>query len=113
MSMKHAPPDVLPYASDNTTDVLVQVKPRLRKRISAFADYTSMHGPAHVKRVRTALHKTFWIAFLLTALVGLLYQITSLVTHYQSKPYAVLLDTKFDRTIKFPAVTICNSNPYR
>lgn len=104
-------PEVYPFELEGAEQV--PHKPHIRHRISAFADYTSMHGPAHVKRVHTTAHKLLWVLFLFSATSGLLYQIIQLVIKYRSNLFAVLVDVRFDRTIRFPAVTVCNSNAYR
>ena len=86
---------------------------KVRTRLSEFADYTTTHGLGHIKRVEHPLHKIFWIVCLLVSVSYFGYQVVTLVTRYRSKDYTVLIDVKFDRQLKFPAVTLCNLNPIR
>ena len=110
---KHPHPDVYPVVMEFEDNLSALVKPRYRYRISKFVDYTSMHGPAHIKRVHAWPHKLLWIVILLSAVGVLLYQIIVLTMKYRENPYVVLTDTRFDRRLKFPVVTLCNINAYR
>ena len=88
-------------------------RPRFRRRASAFADYTSTHGLPHIKRVSNHAHKAFWFVAYLAMVGGLLYQIITVTEKFLSNPYTVLVEVKFERSLAFPAVTICNANSIR
>ena len=81
--------------------------------LSEFCDYTSTHGPNHIKRVGPAFGKALWgIVTSLFSLV-LIWQITLLFMRFINFEYNVLIDVQFDRQLLFPAITICNLNAFR
>ena len=78
-----------------------------------FCDYTSTHGPSHVKRVGNCCGKLVWLFTILIFTGILLWQLLILIGDYISYDYNVLLEVKLKKMLPFPAVTFCNMNPYR
>ena len=78
-----------------------------------FCDYTSTAGPNHIKRAAERVGKIIWTIITLGFAAVLIWQISLLFIKFFNFPYNVKLDVKYDSDIQFPAVTICNLNPYR
>ncbi|CAD6189857.1 unnamed protein product [Caenorhabditis auriculariae] len=78
-----------------------------------FSDITTLHGPKRIfygKKWST----WFWILITMFAVVMLIYQISSLVSIYASRP--TLSQVSFlisEDGLDFPIVTICNFNPIK
>jgi len=85
----------------------------LRKLFDNFMDYTSSHGFAHIKRVNNRPGKMIWLILTLLGIGVAMYHAYKVIEQYTRYDYNTLLDIKFDANITFPAVTICNLNPYR
>ena len=81
--------------------------------LSDFCDYTSTHGPSHVKRVGNIFGKLVWLFAILTFTGILAWQLVILISDFKRSEYNVLLEVRYDKSLPFPAVTICNLNPYR
>lgn len=78
-----------------------------------FSDYTSTHGPNHVKRVRPLVGKIIWLVIGIIFLGLLLWQISLLFIKLLHWDFNVLIDVKYETQLRFPAVTLCNENPFR
>ena len=72
---------------------------------------SSAHGLPNVQRSKTILSKTIWSMLFLGSVTALLIQVITLSNTFFEYNYTVSLDVKFDRSLHFPAVTICNYNP--
>ncbi|ELU07696.1 hypothetical protein CAPTEDRAFT_189071 [Capitella teleta] len=83
------------------------------KELSTFLDFTSAHGLPHVRRVKHKIAKAVWAILCLVSIGTLIFEVYIIVGKFVGRPVNVLVEIKFDRTIQYPAVTICNLNPYR
>ncbi|ELT93095.1 hypothetical protein CAPTEDRAFT_166424 [Capitella teleta] len=77
-----------------------------------FCDYSSTHGPNHIKRSARFLGKVIWTVITLIFTAILLWQITELFIKFLKFDVNVLIDIKYEKDLKFPAVTVCNLNPF-
>jgi hypothetical protein len=97
------------------------IKPSLksfieRPSLSILADYmltTATHGLRNIGGAYTKLHRAFWIITFLAAFGLMLYFVTSCVLQYVAYPTQTSIEIEADRDMAFPAVTVCNSNPYK
>lgn len=108
--VEKAPPS---YDKTMQGDTPSEIRFALLRELSTFCDYTSAHGFPHIKRAKAKLGKAIWALLCITFIVILIFEIYSIIDKYLKKPHNVLVEMKFDRTLAFPAVTICNLNPYR
>ena len=58
-------------------------------------------------------HRLLWIVALLGMLGWMCYQIASRIDEFIHKPISVNIEFINNKTMKFPAVSICNTNMYR
>ena len=54
-----------------------------------------------------------WLLLVLTGLALFLYQMTTAIIYYHSYPVSVNVKINYNKSIRFPAVTICNQNGFR
>ena len=114
VSKTHLTPVGTPHVYNGTRGLESEKEPSSPSgELSEFCEWTSTHGPNHIKRVQTTPGKVAWslVTFIFSCL--LVWQISLLFIKFISREYNVLMDVKFDRSQAFPAVTICNLNAYR
>ena len=59
------------------------------------------------------LFRVLWLLLLLLGLGFFVYQMYKAISYYRSWPVSVNIDIKYNDTIQFPAVTLCNQNAFR
>jgi hypothetical protein len=95
----------------------MQPKPFVeQRRRSIVADYllsASTHGLRSVGRVYSACNRFFWIVIFTIAFGLMLVFVVSTIVEYYSYPTQTSTEIHLDRKMPFPAVTVCNANPYR
>jgi len=57
--------------------------------------------------------RLIWLVIILFACAYFSYLVTFMFIHWMSHPKNVNVDFKFNASLPFPAVTICNESPYR
>ena len=83
--------------------------------LSKFADETSMHGLSNVFKTKSKSRKVIWVLFLVSALSASLFYIITRLSDYLSYSASSTSRDQYDNiehTLPFPAVTICNNNPF-
>ena len=73
---------------------------------------STIHGIGQFFRAEHTIIKIMWICFGLGALGYLIYLITTSIIEYNKHEVRVEISRKFDLPATFPAVTICNINPF-
>ncbi|KAL9988147.1 hypothetical protein ACROYT_G002555 [Oculina patagonica] len=89
---------------------MVNNKRSLRALLHEFAETTSAHGVGRIASSESVVWRLFWVLVTLTGCGMVIYQGILLVNTYQKKPVKSNIDVTYKRTIRFPAVTICNLN---
>ncbi|CAF1229736.1 unnamed protein product [Adineta ricciae] len=87
-----------------------------QRRRSIVIDYllaTSTHGLRSVGRAYSAWNRCFWILIFMTAFGLMLVFVVSSIIEYFNYPTQTSTLIRLDRKMPFPAVTVCNTNPYR
>ena len=79
------------------------------------ADEVGMHGLANVCKTKSTSRKIIWILMLCSAFTASLFYITTRLSDYMG--YAASSTSRdfyenTEHTLPFPAVTICNNNPF-
>ena len=72
---------------------------------------SSAHGLPNIHRSKSILAKLVWTLLFFSSVTYMIFQVCLLVRTFLKYEYTVSLDVKFNRSLNFPAVTICNSNP--
>ncbi|XP_072030473.1 epithelial sodium channel subunit beta-like [Amphiura filiformis] len=72
---------------------------------------SSAHGLPNIYQNKSVILKLTWAILFLAAVGVVLWQVTELVKTFVAFNYQVSLDVRFNKTVVFPAVTICNINP--
>ncbi|XP_020626896.1 degenerin mec-4-like isoform X4 [Orbicella faveolata] len=88
-------------------------KPSLRDLLHEFAEETSAHGAIKISSAKSVFWRIFWVLVSLACLGMVIYQGILLLNTYLDKPTKSDIDVTYIRTVKFPAVTICNLNIIR
>ncbi|XP_061183635.1 acid-sensing ion channel 5-like [Saccostrea echinata] len=90
---------------------------KYRKFHSSLQEYgnnASFHGLHFVTDpLSNKPRRLFWLLLLLVCLAVLVYQIIDRVIYFYSYPVTVNVKVNYNRTLEFPAVTICNQNAYK
>ena len=74
---------------------------------------TSTHGLHGVGRAHSIYNRLFWIMSFVIAIGLMFYFVVSSVLQYYAYPTQTNTEITLDRSMSFPAVTICNANPFR
>ena len=90
-----------------------QQGPTLGSAVSQLLENSSAHGLPNIHRSKSLFAKCAWTALFLASVTVLSVQVVSLLQTYLAFGYTVSLDVRFDRSLAFPAVTVCNTNPVR
>jgi len=85
-------------------------KRSLRVLLREFAEETSAHGIGKIASAESVFWRLFWALVTLAGTGMVIYQGILLLETYMSKPVKSDIDVTYSRTVKFPAVTICNLN---
>nr|XP_053638313.1 uncharacterized protein LOC128692952 isoform X1 [Cherax quadricarinatus] len=84
---------------------------RVQDRLGKFADTCTAHGIYGAYWSRGWFRRTVWI-LVLAVMVGYgTYQCYNIIAEYLTYPKKVTIGVEEERTVLFPAVTLCNLNP--
>ena len=83
----------------------------LGPQISLFLSEVSVAGLRYVADCSARWpRRLLWLCLVLFGTTFMSYQIQQQVRYYLSHPTSINLEAKYNRTLQFPAVTICNQN---
>ncbi len=92
--------------------MVIQKRSGLVSILSGFSQETGAHAIPRVGDAgRKPVPRIIWAILFLVATVFCIYQITLLVTEYLEYPTNVETTLEY-RPLQFPAVTVCNANPF-
>ncbi|CAF2092183.1 unnamed protein product [Rotaria magnacalcarata] len=100
-------------------DTIVEPSPRSpieRSSIKILVDFlkkTATHGLRNIGEAHSKLYCTLWIIAFLAAFGLMLYFVLSCGFQYLAYPTQTNIEIVAERGMRFPAVTVCNANPYR
>ena len=80
-----------------------------RRLCERFAEKTSMQGIPYIHMAKLAWAKLIWVLLLLGAIAGMIYHLKFLIENYVSFEKSTKIELGRDN-LRFPAVTICNTN---
>jgi acid-sensing ion channel 2 len=98
--------------SPNTPDKKESINGKLKDYILDWCSYCTAHGISNISRVKSKLVLSMWICLYLASIAYCFFCIINiLIVFFQ---YHVLINMEFenDPPIDFPAVTVCNLNPF-
>lgn len=82
-------------------------------RSKKYVESTTTHGVVHVFKGHSKIRRLFWAFIFLGAVVGCLYNIADRINYLAGGPTATTISLKRERSLPFPAVTVCNLNVAR
>ena len=77
-----------------------------------FCHSTTFHGVPHIAASRSLVRIAYWSILLILALCLMIYAIVAVSCAYFAYNAYIIEKQNLSRELKFPAVTICNLNPY-
>ncbi|CAB3407348.1 unnamed protein product [Caenorhabditis bovis] len=89
----------------------IKLKRALELDVIDFAENTSAHGIPRAY-VSVGFRRYLWLSFFLICLFAFGYQAYLIIVRFNRNDIIVGVEIKFEE-IKFPAVTVCNMNPYK
>lgn len=104
------------HSMDDTitrTNQIGYVQHRRRSILVGYLITTATHGLHNIGVAYSTLHRTFWIATFVVMFGFMSYFILMELLQYLSFPTHITVEIIPQRDMRFPAVTICNANPYR
>ncbi|KAL5007157.1 hypothetical protein ScPMuIL_015963 [Solemya velum] len=87
--------------------------PALKERLAHLADTTTLHGVPRIVSSTRWYRKLIWLILVLTVVCYLIVQLTDLYKVFMKNPIKTSIRMKYQPTMSFPAVTLCNVNPIR
>ncbi|ELT96394.1 hypothetical protein CAPTEDRAFT_188177 [Capitella teleta] len=88
--------------------------PSWKSLLYDYTQETTLHGLRYVTlRSAFVIRKIIWMVVLLGAFSLFVYLVVDKVQHLMSHPKAVNVEIKYNGTMVFPAVTICNANQFK
>ncbi|XP_064610984.1 acid-sensing ion channel 4-B-like [Liolophura sinensis] len=85
-----------------------------KKALHEFTQDTTLHGFRYIWLTGAfRLRRLLWFALLLCGTGIMCYQIIDRIIFYYSWPVNVNVEVNFNRSLNFPAVTVCNQNSFR
>ncbi|CAD5216048.1 unnamed protein product [Bursaphelenchus okinawaensis] len=88
------------------------LRDRLSWHLKQFCDKTSSHGVPWILGAPNGIYRTIWGFLLLFCLVMFVLQANSVIAKYSRNEKITSIELKFE-TAPFPAITLCNLNPYK
>ncbi|XP_070541709.1 amiloride-sensitive sodium channel subunit alpha-like [Ptychodera flava] len=74
---------------------------------------TTAHGLPRIEAADKLVRKLYW-AFIVVAGLGMfIWQSSVIITKYYARDTTISIEMKFDTSLDFPAITICNMNPVK
>ncbi|XP_022252045.1 amiloride-sensitive sodium channel subunit alpha-like [Limulus polyphemus] len=74
---------------------------------------SSLNGVSKIGMSQNYVRSLVWTVVLITGIVGCVYQSLEFFRAYKQYPAVVQLEVQTERTLEFPAVTVCNLNTVR
>lgn len=105
-----APTEKIKAKIKKTLPVTGPQAPTLKELMHWYCMNTNTHGCRRIVVSRGRLRRGLWITLTLTAVVLILWYCAQLVINYYTASVSVTV--QFQK-LRFPAVTICNINPYK
>ncbi|PIC20254.1 hypothetical protein B9Z55_025514 [Caenorhabditis nigoni] len=85
---------------------------RIRWHLQQFCYKTSSHGIPMLGQAPNSLYRAVWVFLLLICAIQFINQAVAVIQKYQKMDKITDIQLKFD-TAPFPAITLCNLNPYK
>ncbi|XP_077992375.1 epithelial sodium channel subunit alpha-like [Glandiceps talaboti] len=86
---------------------------KLKPIASALVENTTCHGIPRIYSASNFVRRAFWSLVFVSAVALFLWQFSKLLTNYYAYEVDVTFEIKFETNADFPAVTICNLNPFK
>ncbi|XP_046562955.1 uncharacterized protein LOC124271849 [Haliotis rubra] len=79
-----------------------------------FTQTTSLQGLRYIwMRETIPIRRLLWLLLTVTCVTVMSYQIVERVIYYYNHPVTVNLNVKYNKTLLFPTISICNQNTFR
>ncbi|XP_064643335.1 uncharacterized protein LOC135497392 isoform X2 [Lineus longissimus] len=103
--------------SSSATTTKYRERPKHRSWCDVFYEFTqntTFHGIRYVTERRTLIiRRLLWLLLICTCSGIMVFQIVDRIIFYCRFPVTVNVEINFNKTIRFPAVAICNQNAFR
>lgn len=73
---------------------------------------TGAHGIPNIARANSMSKRTFWSVLFLGAMAVFFWQMVMIIDAYTDYEVITSLDVRYAKKIGYPAITVCNLNPY-
>lgn len=84
-----------------------------QKTLCEFCSDTTAHGLGRAASAKSWPVRAFWLAAFTVAFVVCTHQIVMLAKYFLKHPIKTLVKEIYEDGLSFPAVTVCNTNPFR
>ncbi|KAK3722859.1 hypothetical protein QZH41_020444, partial [Actinostola sp. cb2023] len=85
----------------------------LLQMLRDFCGYTTFGGLGRVVGTKFIVFKVLWLLLFLAAVSMAIYQLIPLFWKYQSRPVSTRISLRYNSTLDFPSVVLCNFNMLR
>nr|XP_054754305.1 degenerin mec-4-like [Lytechinus pictus] len=80
--------------------------------ISSAVQNTGAHGIPNIARANSMSKRIFWSILFMGAMAGFFWQTATLIDYYTDFEVIANLDEIYSGSMRYPAITFCNLNPY-
>ena len=87
-------------------------KSRLKSKFIEWSQSSTSHGYSNIFRTKNLILRTMWFLFFLTGLSVAIYMVSRSILEYLNFDVTTKIRKLKTDTLVFPAVTICNINPF-
>lgn len=87
-------------------------KSRLKRKFIEWSQSSTSHGYPNIFRTKNLILRTMWFLFFLTGLSVAIYMVSRSILEYLNFDVTTKIRRLKTDTLVFPAVTICNINPF-
>ncbi|XP_074660527.1 acid-sensing ion channel 4-A-like [Tubulanus polymorphus] len=85
---------------------------RMRRNAMEYAEGSNFHGLKFIFYASSTFARCMWLFVFLLATTGFVYQVQDRIGYYLGLPIRVNIEVEEASELKFPAVTICNTNSF-
>lgn len=117
LSESHIPMKVLALNQENSNNNVAKSDQNSKKSIAKclildWCSYCTAHGISNISRAKNNVTLAVWICFYLASIVFCAYNIINIIVEFSQYNVLINIELINESPIDFPAVTVCNLNPF-